>query len=507
MVLYISPMATRHAKYIAPHFLKTNICPSSYSSSFQLTITNVNVGVFRLVPKLPIPSSQPIVFSFSTMKIPDAPPVRMTRARAREMELAAAAAKGRGRPKAATTTTSSSRGDPQLDQENRSVAGLRAKPVRRPAAPKGAKKVSGGPPLSPKKAPQVAKAASVSSEEDELNGGKTPLGRPACRYGVGASAQVGSGVSVAVGAAGETPAPPPSRIPRKRGSSLSESVPALVMGGTPKDVNTPVNPASAVGPKTTSTRARKPAPVFLTRDHASPILPGEVEVPKKYRTPTNPAPARDASKYRTRPKSTPMYPTAGTITTTKPTVQAAAPELTTEQTITSKKTVVVTRETKIPTKPASTETAQQQRPAIIPAPTDPATPAPTKPVSFLPAKPTRRPRCGVNLGVLKGAVIHVDCRTSDGEDASEIFRELVIQLGAKVVKNWTWMRQSILVDSDQTISFAEDQSHGDFKEVGQSGQKVAVTHVIFKDGSERTLDKVRGLNGKIHCVGVRWLLE
>ncbi len=423
------------------------------------------------------------------MKIPDAPPVRMTRARAREMELAAAtAAKGRGRPKAATTTTSS-RGDPQLDQENRSeVAGLRAKPVRRPAAPKGAKKVSGGPPLSPKKAaqPQVGKAASVSSEEeDELSGGKTPLGRPARRHGgggggVGASAQVGSGVAGC--AAGEAPASTPSRIPRKRGSSLSETVPAPVMGGTPKGVSTP------------ATRARRPAPVFLTREHASPMVPGEVEGPKRYRTPTNPAPSADASRYRTRPKSTPMFPPAGTPTATTTTT-------------TAKKTVVVTRDTKVPTKPAATETARQQKPVVIPAPINPATPLPTKLAAFLPAKPTRRPRRGVNLGVLKGAVVHVDCRTSDGEDASEIFRELVIQLGAKVVKNWTWMRQSILVDSDQTTGFAEDQSHGSFKEIGPSGQKVAVTHVIFKDGSERTLDKVRGLNGQVHCVGVRWLLE
>jgi hypothetical protein len=37
--------------------------------------------------------------------------------------------------------------------------------------------------------------------------------------------------------------------------------------------------------------------------------------------------------------------------------------------------------------------------------------------------------------------------------------------------------------------------------------KVGITHVVFKDGGKRTLEKVRDAGGVVRCVGVGWVLE
>jgi hypothetical protein len=89
--------------------------------------------------------------------------------------------------------------------------------------------------------------------------------------------------------------------------------------------------------------------------------------------------------------------------------------------------------------------------------------------------------------MLRGAVVFVDVYTSEGADASSIFVELLTQMGAKCMKSWNW------------------NPSGSGNDVTSS--KVGITHVVFKDGSKRTLEKVRESNGIVQCVGVSWVLE
>jgi hypothetical protein len=97
--------------------------------------------------------------------------------------------------------------------------------------------------------------------------------------------------------------------------------------------------------------------------------------------------------------------------------------------------------------------------------------------------PARTPRRDLNVALLKGAVVFVDVHTTEGADASVLFTELLVQMGARCVRNWTW--------------------NGN----GEEGSKIGITHVVFKDGGKRTLEKVREANGVVSCVGVGWVLE
>lgn len=102
--------------------------------------------------------------------------------------------------------------------------------------------------------------------------------------------------------------------------------------------------------------------------------------------------------------------------------------------------------------------------------------------------PARTPRRDVNTALLRGAVVHVDVHTSEGADASNIFVELLTQMGARCVKTWTWNLSSPPVQES-------------------SSSRVGITHVVFKDGGKRTLEKVRESGGVVQCVGVSWVLE
>ncbi|EHL01738.1 putative Microcephalin [Glarea lozoyensis 74030] len=97
--------------------------------------------------------------------------------------------------------------------------------------------------------------------------------------------------------------------------------------------------------------------------------------------------------------------------------------------------------------------------------------------------PPRTPRRDVNTALLKGAVVYVDVHTTEGADASVLFNELLVQMGARCVKSWNWNGS------------AED------------GAKIGITHVVFKDGGKRTLEKVRETGGVVSCVGVGWVLD
>ncbi|PGH10283.1 hypothetical protein GX51_00040 [Blastomyces parvus] len=118
---------------------------------------------------------------------------------------------------------------------------------------------------------------------------------------------------------------------------------------------------------------------------------------------------------------------------------------------------------------------------------------PTRPrsVKNSPKKSPSKPNSN-NDRVLQGAVVFADVHTAEGADASGIFVELLTQMGARCVKSWSWNPRASLSPVDGV-----DPKEG----------KVGITHVVFKDGGVRTLEKVREANGLVKCVGVGWVLD
>lgn len=111
------------------------------------------------------------------------------------------------------------------------------------------------------------------------------------------------------------------------------------------------------------------------------------------------------------------------------------------------------------------------------------------------ASPVKTPRRDLKADqqCLRGAVVFVDVHTTEGEDASGIFVELLNQMGAKCVKSWSWnprSSQSPGVDGTESVN-----------------NKVGITHVVYKDGGVRTMEKVRQAGDLVKCVGVGWVLE
>ena len=115
--------------------------------------------------------------------------------------------------------------------------------------------------------------------------------------------------------------------------------------------------------------------------------------------------------------------------------------------------------------------------------------------------PGRTVRKGIVPDVLKGAVVYVDVHTTEGADASGIFVDLLTQMGARCVKQWNWNPRASL--GGALNSYASPQ--GNSPDV--SNNKIGITHVVYKDGGKRTLEKVRSSNGVVQCVGVGWVLE
>lgn len=77
-------------------------------------------------------------------------------------------------------------------------------------------------------------------------------------------------------------------------------------------------------------------------------------------------------------------------------------------------------------------------------------------------------------GLLRGLRFLVDV-TSKGEDQSLFYVTSLEGMGAQVFREWT--------------------------------ETTSLTHVIFKDGSQDTIDKVRAANGTVKCVNTGWLME
>ena len=113
-------------------------------------------------------------------------------------------------------------------------------------------------------------------------------------------------------------------------------------------------------------------------------------------------------------------------------------------------------------------------------------------------------RSGGNAQVLKGAVVHVDVHTTEGEEAGGVFVDLLGQMGARTMKQWSWNpRASMSAATTATVSGSPNDSPA-----GRGGSRgVGITHVVFKDGSKRVLQKVREAKGQVLCVGVGWVLE
>ncbi|KAJ5681882.1 uncharacterized protein N7477_001822 [Penicillium maclennaniae] len=121
------------------------------------------------------------------------------------------------------------------------------------------------------------------------------------------------------------------------------------------------------------------------------------------------------------------------------------------------------------------------------------TPTKAPSVAASPAK-TPRPNFNPSSQALRGAVVHVDVHTTEGEDASGIFLELLQQMGARCVKSWSWNPRASLSPADDADS-------------KEANSKVGITHVVYKDGGLRTLEKVKHAAGLVKCVGVNWVLD
>jgi twin BRCT domain-containing protein len=100
-------------------------------------------------------------------------------------------------------------------------------------------------------------------------------------------------------------------------------------------------------------------------------------------------------------------------------------------------------------------------------------PLPLSEVLNIEFTPEASPHLREPPSILKGVTFYVDIWDSNGVRADQYFVPLLEDLGAKVVDEFT---------------------HD-------------VTHVLFKDGEEKTLRRVAGSNGSVKCVNVGWALE
>ncbi|KAI0198301.1 hypothetical protein F4808DRAFT_452082 [Astrocystis sublimbata] len=116
-----------------------------------------------------------------------------------------------------------------------------------------------------------------------------------------------------------------------------------------------------------------------------------------------------------------------------------------------------------------------------------ATPSRSAPWSSV-GTPARAPRRDINSQLLSGVVVFVDVHTTEGADAGRVFLELLSSMGARCVKSWPW-NPSTNANGQVDVS------------------KIGITHVVFKDGGRRTLEKVLESNGAVECVGVSWVLD
>ncbi|KAK0657228.1 hypothetical protein B0T16DRAFT_401219 [Cercophora newfieldiana] len=131
------------------------------------------------------------------------------------------------------------------------------------------------------------------------------------------------------------------------------------------------------------------------------------------------------------------------------------------------------------------EVTETERAGSVPPP---VTPTKSEAGWSMIGTPARTPRRDLDPALLRGAVVFVDVHTSEGADASGIFVELLGQMGARCVNRWSWNPASPPGDDGPS-------------------SKIGITHVVYKDGGKRTLEKVRESGGVVQCVGVSWVLD
>ncbi|OAL31617.1 hypothetical protein AYO20_08160 [Fonsecaea nubica] len=140
-------------------------------------------------------------------------------------------------------------------------------------------------------------------------------------------------------------------------------------------------------------------------------------------------------------------------------------------------------------------TSGPKTPATVALAKTPSTSVKPKSVARTP-QTGRNPLKPVGNGVLHGAVVHTDIHTSEGMDASAFYIDLLTTMGARVVKEWRWNPRASIPPADQ-----------DSTDSGDLIGNVGITHVVYKDGGKRTLEKVRSAKGQVLCVGVSWVLD
>jgi hypothetical protein len=113
-----------------------------------------------------------------------------------------------------------------------------------------------------------------------------------------------------------------------------------------------------------------------------------------------------------------------------------------------------------------------------------------------PPQTSRTPLKTVGTGILHGAIVHTDVHTSEGMDASAFYIDILTSMGARVVKEWRWNPRASTAPSN------DDQAPGE-----SPSPSPGITHVVYKDGGKRTLEKVRSARGQVLCVGVGWVLD
>jgi hypothetical protein len=123
---------------------------------------------------------------------------------------------------------------------------------------------------------------------------------------------------------------------------------------------------------------------------------------------------------------------------------------------------------------------------------------PAKSTATTPSRTPLKPLLPQAQGILSSAIVFVDVYTSEGADASGVYIDLLTQMGAKCVKDWRWNPRASIAGANA----AEEGPNS-----AKAGNAVGITHVVYKDGGKRTLEKVRDAKGEVCCVGVRWVLE
>jgi hypothetical protein len=153
-----------------------------------------------------------------------------------------------------------------------------------------------------------------------------------------------------------------------------------------------------------------------------------------------------------------------------------------------------------PSRPSLTTAAT---PVLVAAKTPAtATKAKTPSTSLKSRTPAARtPLKPVGDGPLSGAVVHYDIHTSEGSDASAFYIDMLTSMGARCIKEWRWNPRASFAAAVNPES-AENEAESE-----ALSQAVGVTHVVYKDGGKRTLEKVRLAKGQVLCVGVSWVLD